>query len=117
MPEHDPPPRRRATALRYEPGRQAPEVVATGAGLVADRILAAAREAGVPVRHDPALTEALAALDLGDEVPPALWAMETVALAPHQASATVETRRAMADLVLRNLEAQFAGREPPTAVA
>ncbi len=47
------PPRRRATALRYEQGRSAPEVVATGAGLIADRILAAAREAGVPVRHDP----------------------------------------------------------------
>jgi len=73
MPESDQPPRRRATALRYEQGRHGPEVVATGAGLVADRILAAAREAGVPVRHDPALTEALAALDLGDEVPPALW--------------------------------------------
>jgi flagellar biosynthesis protein len=74
MPETpEQPQRRRATALRYEPGSRAPEVVATGAGLVADRILAAAREAGVPVRHDPALTEALAALDLGDEVPPALW--------------------------------------------
>ena len=48
-------------------------MTATGAGLVADRILAAAREAGVPVRHDPALVEALATLDLGDEVPPALW--------------------------------------------
>lgn len=71
MPEQ--PERRRATALRYEQGRHAPEVVATGAGLIADRIIAAAREAGVPVRHDPALAEALAALDLGDEVPPALW--------------------------------------------
>jgi flagellar biosynthesis protein len=67
------PPRRRATALRYEQGQAAPEVVATGAGLIADRILAAAREAGVPVRHDPGLAEALAALDLGQEVPPALW--------------------------------------------
>ncbi|HTR73416.1 MAG TPA: EscU/YscU/HrcU family type III secretion system export apparatus switch protein [Solirubrobacteraceae bacterium] len=66
-------PRRRATALRYEQGRRAPEVVATGAGLVADRILAAAREAGIPVRHDPALTEALAALELGAEVPEAMW--------------------------------------------
>ena len=65
--------RRRATALRYEQGRRAPEVVATGAGLVADRILAAAREAGIPVRHDPALTEALAALELGAEVPEAMW--------------------------------------------
>src|ERR1700758_5693294 len=71
MPEREE--RRRATALRYEQGRRAPEVVATGAGLVADRILAAAREAGIPVRHDPALTEALAALELGAEVPEAMW--------------------------------------------
>ena len=67
------PERRRATALRYEQGRRAPEVVATGAGLVAERIIAAAREAGVPVRHDPALAEALAALELGAEVPEAMW--------------------------------------------
>lgn len=67
------PERRRATALRYEQGRHAPQVVATGAGLVADRILAAAREAGIPVRHDPALAEALAALELGADVPEALW--------------------------------------------
>ena len=96
MPESTPPqpPRRRATALRYEHGQSAPEVVATGAGLVADRILAAAREAGVPVRHDPALTEALAALDLGDEVPPALWTAvaETLAWA-YRLDATSPGRR------------------------
>jgi flagellar biosynthesis protein len=74
-------PRRRATALRYEQGSHAPEVLATGSGLVADRILAAAREAGVPVRHDPALAEALAALDLGDAVPPAMWTAVAEALA------------------------------------
>jgi len=71
MPEE--PTRRRATALRYEQGAHAPKVTATGVGLVADRIIAAAREAGVPIRHDPALTEALAKLELGDEVPEALW--------------------------------------------
>ena len=48
-------------------------MTATGAGLVADRIIAAAREAGVPVRHDPALAEALGRLDLGDDMPEALW--------------------------------------------
>jgi flagellar biosynthesis protein len=73
MPEPDKPARRRATALRYEHGAHAPQVTATGVGLVADRIVAAARQAGVPVRHDPALAEALAALDLGDDVPQALW--------------------------------------------
>ena len=41
--------------------------------------------------------------------------MDNVVL-QHQASATVETRRAMADLVLANLAAHFAGREPVTPV-
>jgi flagellar biosynthesis protein len=71
MPEK--PPRRRAVALSYEAGTHAPRVTASGAGLVADRIVAAAREAGVPVRHDPALAQALGALELDAEVPEALW--------------------------------------------
>jgi hydroxypyruvate reductase len=50
------------------------------------------------------------------DVPPALWAMDNVVLQPHQASATVETRHAMAELVLANLAAHFAGREPLTPV-
>ncbi len=41
-------------------------------------------------------------------VPPALLAMDHVVLQPHQGSATVETRAAMADLVLANLDAQAA---------
>ncbi len=48
-------------------------MLATGAGLLAQRIIDSAREAGVPVRSDPALGEALAALDIGHEVPEALW--------------------------------------------
>jgi lactate dehydrogenase-like 2-hydroxyacid dehydrogenase len=50
------------------------------------------------------------------EVPKALWGMDNVVLMPHQASATIETRRAMADLVLANLAAHFAGKELPTPV-
>lgn len=42
-------------------------------------------------------------------VPPALLAMDHVVLQPHQGSATVLTRAAMADLVLANLDAHFAG--------
>jgi len=68
-----PPARQRATALGYEPGDRAPKVLATGAGLLAARIVDSAREAGIPVRSDPALVEALAALDVGQEVPQALW--------------------------------------------
>ena len=74
---------RRATALRYEPGQHAPKVTATGRGLVADRIIAAAKEAGVPVRADPALAEALSALELDADVPEAMWkaVAETIAWA------------------------------------
>ena len=64
---------RRATALRYTDGADAPEVVATGAGEIAKKILAAAEEAGVPIRRDPALVEALSKLDVGREVPPELY--------------------------------------------
>ena len=81
MPE---PPRRprRAAALRYDAGSDAaPRVVAAGRGLVAERILAEARAAGVPVRDDAALAEALAGLDLGAQVPEALYRAVAEALA------------------------------------
>jgi lactate dehydrogenase-like 2-hydroxyacid dehydrogenase len=52
-----------------------------------------------------------AALDVFENephVPQALRSSERVLLTPHVASATVETRNAMADLVLHNLDALFA---------
>ena len=39
----------------------------------------------------------------------ALWALDNVVLTPHMASATVQTRQAMADLAADNLRAHFAG--------
>src|SRR4051812_29013323 len=71
---------RKASALRYE-GTGAPKVVATGQGLIADRIVAAAREAGVAIREDAALAEALAGLDLGREIPEDLYVAVAEALA------------------------------------
>ena len=67
----DPPPRR-AAALRYD-GTGAPKVVAAGAGHVAERLLALAREHGVAVREDQALAEALARLQLETEIPVELY--------------------------------------------
>ncbi|MDI1294902.1 MAG: 2-hydroxyacid dehydrogenase, partial [bacterium] len=49
-------------------------------------------------------------------VPHALRAMDHVVLQPHQGSATVQTRAAMADLVLANLDAHFAGMTLVTPV-
>jgi flagellar biosynthesis protein len=74
-------PERRATALSYTRGEHsAPKVVASGRGLVADRILELAREHGIPVREDAALAEALAALDLGREIPEDLYVAVAEAL-------------------------------------
>ncbi|QDU69209.1 EscU/YscU/HrcU family type III secretion system export apparatus switch protein [Engelhardtia mirabilis] len=62
--------RARAVALRYAQGSAgAPKVVAKGAGDVAERILAVARENGVPVREDADLVALLGACELGDEIP------------------------------------------------
>jgi lactate dehydrogenase-like 2-hydroxyacid dehydrogenase len=49
-------------------------------------------------------------------VPEALFAMDHVVLQPHQGSATQSTRKAMADLVLANLDAWAAGEPLVTPV-
>jgi lactate dehydrogenase-like 2-hydroxyacid dehydrogenase len=50
-------------------------------------------------------------------VPEALLGMDNVVLLPHQGSATIETRRAMGDLMLENLARHFAGQPVVTPVA
>ena len=72
---------RRVAALRYDrESGDAPRVVAAGAGHVADRILALARDSGIPVREDPALAEALARLQMQTEIPEELFAAVAEAL-------------------------------------
>jgi lactate dehydrogenase-like 2-hydroxyacid dehydrogenase len=78
------------------------------------------------VCDEPALVEALvgrriagAGLDVfakEPNVPEALLGLDNVVLQPHAASATVETRDAMAQLVVDNLAAHFAGRPLVTPV-
>lgn len=54
-----------------------------------------------------------AALDVFEKEPhpsEALWSMDQVVLTPHMASATVQTRHAMAGLAVDNLRAHFAGQ-------
>jgi flagellar biosynthesis protein len=79
MPERET--RKRATALRYESGQTAPTVLASGVGLIAERIVQTASEAGVPITHDPALAEALGALQIDGEIPPELYAAVAETLA------------------------------------
>lgn len=67
----DPPPGK-VVALRYE-GVGAPRVTAKGEGLVAEKILELAKEHHIPLHEDPALVAMLAKLELGDEIPVALY--------------------------------------------
>lgn len=63
-----------AVALRYEPSRGAPRVVAKGKGPIAARIRAEAERHDVPVVRDVPLARALHdACELGDEIPAALY--------------------------------------------
>jgi len=49
-------------------------------------------------------------------VPPTLCALDQVSLQPHRGSATLQTRLEMGRIVLRNLQACFAGEVPPNRV-
>ncbi|MDA3957707.1 EscU/YscU/HrcU family type III secretion system export apparatus switch protein [Oceanispirochaeta sp.] len=52
---------------------EAPRLIAAGKGPLADRILALALEAGVPVQEDTVLAETLADAPVGSEIPPELY--------------------------------------------
>ena len=63
-----------AVALRYDrDGDAAPVVVARGERLLAERIKAVAREAGVPIFRDVTLARSLRDLPEGTEIPAALY--------------------------------------------
>jgi len=61
-----------AVALHYD-GDKAPTVTAKGSGEVAEQIIALAREHGIPLQENAALSELLSRLDLGTEIPPELY--------------------------------------------
>ena len=62
-----------AVALEYEPGDQAPKVIATGQGKLAERIIEVAKESDVPIHKDAKLAESLSILDIGEYIPPELY--------------------------------------------
>ncbi len=64
---------RKAVALQYEHGQSAPRVVAKGRGYLAERIIAVAEEAGVPLYEDIDLVGLLAQVELDAEIPIELY--------------------------------------------
>lgn len=65
--------KKKAVALLYDPNNQAPQVVASGQGAIADKIIETAKESDVPLYKDTNLTETLLKLDIGDCIPPELY--------------------------------------------
>lgn len=63
-----------AVALKYNPDNDySPVVVASGHGLVAEKIISLADENGVPVYRDDSAAALLTMLDVGKNVPPELY--------------------------------------------
>ncbi len=61
-----------AVALTYDQD-SAPFVSATGQGLLAEEIIRIAKDNGVLIHEDPVLVDTLAKLELGQEIPEALY--------------------------------------------
>jgi len=62
-----------AVALAYNSNQAAPIVVAKGSGLIAEAIIARAKEHGVFVHESKELVSLLMQVDLDQQIPPALY--------------------------------------------
>lgn len=62
-----------AVALQYNRGDEAPKVIATGKGILAEKILDKAKESDVPVYEDEKLAGTLSKLEIGDMIPTELY--------------------------------------------
>lgn len=65
--------KRTAVALEYDTGDQAPKIVASGRGVLADKIIETAKESNVPIHRDERLANTLSRLEVGDFIPPELY--------------------------------------------
>ena len=66
--------RKSAAALRYKQELDpAPRVVAKGVGEIAEKIIAAAKEAGVPIHEDPDLLALLMQLNINEVIPAEMY--------------------------------------------
>jgi len=72
----------KAISLQYKAGKDpAPKVTAKGQGLVADRIIALAREHQIPIKEDPDLVQVLSQVNVNQEIPPSIYQLVAELLA------------------------------------
>lgn len=62
-----------AVAIAYDPDDEAPKVIASGKGYLADKIIEKAKEAEIPLHKDEKLANTLSRLEIGDMIPPELY--------------------------------------------
>ncbi len=64
---------KQAIALEYNPNEDAPRVIASGRGILAEKIIEKAKESDVPIHRDDKLADTLSKLEIGDMIPPELY--------------------------------------------
>lgn len=62
-----------AIALEYNPAENAPRVIASGRGVLAEKIIQKAKESDVPIHRDDKLADTLSRLEIGEMIPPELY--------------------------------------------
>lgn len=64
----------RAVALKYDSNKNnAPVVIASGSGYIANKVIEIAEDNGVPIYKDDSLSILLSQLDIGSEMPDELF--------------------------------------------
>lgn len=63
----------KAVALSYNIEEEAPKVLASGQGHLADKILSIAKEKNIPLHKDEKLVEQLSSLEIGEYIPAELY--------------------------------------------
>lgn len=73
---------KKASALTYSPGEDhAPKVIATGKGVIAEKIIETAKEAKIPIYEDEHLADVLSGIRIGSEIPAELYEVVAEVLA------------------------------------
>ena len=66
--------KKKAVALGYNRSQDnAPKVLASGAGEIANKIISLAKEHDIPIKEDPDLIEILSTVEVDQEIPPNLY--------------------------------------------
>ena len=67
--------RKQAIAIQYNPDEVAPKILASGTGIIADKIIEKAKSCDVPLYEDNKLANTLSKLDIGEYIPPELYSI------------------------------------------